>query len=213
MRSLEDKASRNNQCSKKQGLTAHCARYTIVGMNVNTGVRDLVIFEERIRQNLDNVRLLRGVVWRRFLVRFLFLLLLLLVAVRLLYLRFVPSGWTHVFLLAAFLILLAVMAVWCLFGFASWRRAVAACRYEEQLQKTLVGFSMQIRHPLHRDQQGNILMRVFSQLFLSASIPSMYSGEITFLKRLPRSIALFLEAYRTEYRARRALRSNPKKNM
>ena len=170
-----------------------------------TALRDLVIFEERIRQNLGNLRLVREQLWRRFVKRLATLLVALLVSDRLLRLKS-PEGYYAWALLLCVLSATLVVAGLTAYAGVTWRRAVDSRQYEEQCQKGLHPFHMQIRMfgPVRRQT-------LLSRLLYTSGFDSCEADEITFLRRLPRPLAAFLEAYRYEYRARRALRHQPKK--
>jgi hypothetical protein len=181
-------------------------------------LRDFVIFEERIRQNLENVASLRNVLWRRLQFRSCILMTLIVVALRLAVMSWKPSSRIDLVISSLLVIGLAIMMVLTLSAAAGWRRAVACPQYEGQCQKCLAPFNMQIRllpsNNASKWSSSNFwIAKVSYQIlskFFSAS-KTIATGEITFLRRLPRQLAIFLEAY-AEYRARRALRQTPSAN-
>lgn len=175
-----------------------------------TALKDLVIFEERIRQNLENLRVLRALLWRRFITRFIIFIAVLFVCTRLRLI--VVEGYPLVALNIFLLSLIAAVSGFTLIAAVAWRRAVDGRHYEEQCQKGLHPFNMQIRL-IHTARKHNWLRNVIypSAFYYSSTETSRDSDEITFLRRLPRPLAEFLEAYRCEYRARRALQMQPKK--
>lgn len=151
-------------------------------------VPDLVILEERIRQNLANLRRMRGRLWMR--------IVSLTVVVTLLVALHAKVGGASAILAApslpsllGLLLLYAALTtttVLLLISAHSLRTSIVH-RYEDQCQRTLRQFNLQLSHGRGRER------------------------ELTFVKRLPRRLAELLQSYRAEYRARKALRSNPGK--
>lgn len=149
-------------------------------------LKDLVIFEERIRQNLLNLRLLRRKLrWRIALLSFACLLILIAHA------RFVEfssifDGFSVFKILGLLLLytLLVADVILLVSAIRSFRNSLVK-RYEEQCEKTLRHFN----------------------LHLASSPTAGKEKELAFAKRLPRKLADLIEAYRIEYRARRALHS------
>ncbi len=183
-------------------------------------LRDFCIFEERIRQNVENVATLRAVLWRRLSWRTALLVMLVACMVqtrrlsRLLgLLGLAPTARleTLLFVVLLSLCLLAVGLV--AHSAAAWRRAVAGSQYEGQCHKALAPFAMQLRLlPAGLSSRPAGLaarLGALARRLLLMPPRTVASGEITFARRLPRPLALFLEAYRAEYRARRALRLQP----
>lgn len=113
-----------------------------------------------------------------------------LIALVLFHLRFVSIAL--ILRRPSFLSLLGLAFLWSLMGtvavvlwtaLAAWRRSLGK-RYQEQCQKSLRPFNLHLTHGKQK--------------------------ELTFIKRLPRRLAELLEAFRAEYRARRAIQSAPR---
>ena len=147
-------------------------------------LKDLVIFEERIRQNINNFRRIRRALRVQIVGLGAIVLGLLFLHARFLSISVIFSSPTIMSL--AMLIILYISLLYSTVKLVSALRAwhsANARNYEEQCQKTLRQFNLQITFGREK--------------------------ELTFVKRLPKRLAELLEAYRTEYRARRALQSTP----
>jgi len=129
--------------------------------------------------------------------------------------RICGGWWTPQSLLLT-LLMYALVAVTCISfyrAFRVWRNSLAS-KYEQQCQKLLVAFNLQLC-------DGNSSTAATVPAVASASstdnriVSSSSSGagvagkdigyHLTFLRRMPRRLVAFLEAYREEYRARRHL--------
>jgi hypothetical protein len=111
------------------------------------------------------------------------LFLLLLLHVRFVTLSAIltsPTLLTMLGLLLLYAALVTVIVSLCL-SLQTWKNSPVK-RYEDQCQKTLRHFNLQLTYGTDK--------------------------ELTFFKRLPRRLAELLEAFRVEFRARRSLQSN-----
>jgi len=146
---------------------------------------DLVIFEERIRQNIGNMQMMKRSLRLRIIV--LSFAVLFLIAVNVKFIRPLMVISEASFLSISGLLLmygvLIFSTVLLFLAMREWRNSQLK-RYEEQCARVLRHFNLQVTHGRER--------------------------ELTFIKRLPKRLADLLDAYRIEYRARRALRSNIK---
>lgn len=156
-----------------------------------TPLKDLIIFEERLRQNLINLqRLRRGIRWK--------IIILCTISVLLLGVHIRLVDWETIFgkptalkLLSLALLYTSILVTirYLVVAMVSHRSSMVK-RYEEQCKRMLKQYHLQL--------SGHGRGR-----------------ELSFTRRLPKRLAELLHTYRAEYRARRALKSkviNAKKN-
>lgn len=146
---------------------------------------DLVIFEERIRQNIGNMQTMRRSLRLRIIMLSFAALFLIIVNVKFIRPSMAVSKGSFLAIFGLLLMygVLILSTVLLFLAMREWRNSHLK-RYEEQCARVLRHFNLQVTRDGER--------------------------ELTFIKRLPKRLADLLDAYRVEYRARRALRSNVK---
>jgi len=171
---------------------------------------DLIIFEERLRQNLHNLQRLRKRLYYRFTRHFsrfcqgeycriagLVLALSVIIGLQtrgFIYIQRSWPNWIRTGLMLVVYGILVFLASSLFFAFRAWRLSLASrykicaimnshslVSYKQQCQKMLKIYNLQLN--LEKDNEN-----------------------IGLIRRIPRRLSEFIEEYRSEYRARRALR-------
>ncbi len=110
-----------------------------------------------------------------------------------------PS-WSWAILTLSLYAILTIISISFYRSFKVWRNSLAG-KYEHQCQKVLRQFNLQLHDGVSMPTTVNGTPTLASEAVVVQSKDIGY--HLTFLRRMPRRLATFLEAYREEYRGRR----------